>query len=234
LWTIDNQSVIYRLSKPDGTAAIMRVNASGTGEPELLLAIDKSAASNGCPESISHDGKALLFRRSAPQNVDVMMLPLDGADRTPRPLLAGPSSESNPRLSLDGRWVAYMFSEVGSAQQLFVRPYPGVDANRWPVSSTAGGDPVWARSSREVFFVSMTNKVMGVTVQPGPVFGQTIELFDNGPYLPVIDQGTDYDVSSDGRQFLMIKRSSVTGEAGDRPSIVVVTHWVDELKSRVK
>ena len=112
--------------------------------------------------------------------------------------------EYNGVVSPSGQWLAYVMSDVlGPRGQIFVRPYRNVAAGRWQVSPMLAGDVVWARSSREVFFLSAT-KMMGVTVQPGPIFGRAVELFDHRPYLP--DQpGIDYDTTPDGR-FLMIKR----------------------------
>ena len=55
----------------------------------------------------SHDGKTLLI---SPQRIktgqDVEVIHLDG-DRTPVPLVQGPSDESAARLSPNGKWIAY-------------------------------------------------------------------------------------------------------------------------------
>jgi len=56
-------------------------------------------------------------------------------------------------------------------------------------------------------------------------------LFDNTPYLDAYLSGVDYDVASDGR-FLMIRQTGVGAESGVRPSLVIVTHWTDELRAR--
>jgi hypothetical protein len=42
-----------------------------------------------------------------------------------------------------------------------------------------------------------------------------------------------FDVSADGKRFLMIKNSQTAGPT-ERPSLTIVTHWLDELKRRVK
>jgi hypothetical protein len=74
---------------------------------------------------------------------------------------------------------------------------------------------------------------MAVTVQSTPTFssGNPTRLFD-GPYLTGV--GGSYDVSRDGRRFLMLK---VSGPSGDRPlsppRIVVVLNWFGELKAKV-
>ena len=46
-----------------------------------------------------------------------------------------------------------------------------------------------------------------------------------------VEQG--YDVSPDGRRFLMIKDARPTGEGPPLSQIVVVQHWFEELKRLV-
>jgi hypothetical protein len=42
-----------------------------------------------------------------------------------------------------------------------------------------------------------------------------------------------YDVSPDGRRFLMIKKAQPDGEAPPPPQLVVVQNWHEELKRLV-
>jgi serine/threonine protein kinase len=44
--------------------------------------------------------------------------------------------------------------------------------------------------------------------------------------------GRSYDISPDGQRFLMIKEGGIDGTAA-LPSIIVVQHWVEELKRHV-
>jgi hypothetical protein len=44
--------------------------------------------------------------------------------------------------------------------------------------------------------------------------------------------GLSYDISSDAQRFLMIKEGGIDGTVAP-PSIIVVQHWVDELKRLV-
>ncbi len=45
--------------------------------------------------------------------------------------------------------------------------------------------------------------------------------------------GRTYDVSPDGKRFLMIKDASTPSQASEPTSIVVVRNWVEELKRLV-
>lgn len=74
---------------------------------------------------------------------------------------------------------------------------------------------------------------MAAPIQPGPTFaaGAPQQLF-KGPYLSP-QTGPPYDVSLDGKRFLMIKDARPPGEASPPPQLVVVQSWTEELKRLV-
>jgi hypothetical protein len=76
-------------------------------------------------------------------------------------------------------------------------------------------------------------RMMTVPIQPGPTFTAGIpQLVFKGTYLtPSISRS--YDVSPDGRRFLMIKDATPVGEAPQPPQLIVVQHWTEELKRLV-
>jgi hypothetical protein len=55
----------------------------------------------------------------------------------------------------------------------------------------------------------------GYSTSPGGFFGRT------------------YDISPDGQRFLMIKEGGGTDQTATPPSLIVVQHWVEELKRLV-
>ena len=108
--------------------------------------------------------------------------------------------------------------------------------------STGGGiQPLWARNGRELFYLAPSGALMGVRVEPGTTWradapttvldGQYLlggALFGGAPFLV-----RTYDVSLDGKRFLMIKEAGATGPAVAPASIVVVQNWTEELKRLV-
>jgi hypothetical protein len=50
--------------------------------------------------------------------------------------------------------------------------------------------------------------------------------------LPPGNPGRSYDISPDGRRFLMIKEGE--NQAATGPSLIVVEHWTEELKKLAK
>jgi hypothetical protein len=76
---------------------------------------------------------------------------------------------------------------------------------------------------------------MVARLQPGQAFSTAAPqaVFNARNYfLPLVARG--YDVSPDGRRFLMLKPEA-DAAANDRitPELVVVEHWTAELKRRV-
>jgi hypothetical protein len=77
---------------------------------------------------------------------------------------------------------------------------------------------------------------MRVGVAHGPTWAATeapTKLFEGRYGAEAGQNGRTYDVSLDGRRFLMIKPSGPADPSGAAASIVVVQHWVEELKRLV-
>jgi len=222
-WMPDGRRVFFR-SADAGRTDILRKMADGTGALEALT----KDGTGGEPQSISPDGKYLVFRKGN----DLMLLPLDGSSE-PKPLLADPKfNELNGEISPDGRWIAYQSNESGQRNEIYVRPFPAIDGGRWQISADGGFAPVWSRSGRELFFIGQApNRMMSVAIQSGSAFGygKPQPVFDLTSYPSFGLVGRNFDVAPDGR-FLIMKAS---GNEATHPSIVIVSHWFDELRARM-
>ena len=231
-WTPDSKSLLFSssASNPATTnspADIFRKTADGTGTMEALT----QHLQGGYPLSISPDGKTLVFRKFGSSAGSLFLLPLEPKGE-PRARIVDPRfSENKGEISPDGRWLAYDSNESGR-REVYVRPFPAVDSGRWQVSSEGGADPVWARSGRELFFVTAANRMVSVPVPAGSGFsyGNPQPLFDASAYLQLGFRA--FDISADGKRFLMLK-DAARGNTAARPSIVVVSHWFDEVNRRI-
>jgi serine/threonine-protein kinase len=158
------------------------------------------------------------------------VLTIDGALRI-EPLVKG---ARNAEVSADGRWLAYQSSESGR-DEIYVRPFPNVDGGKWQVSADGGTRPLWARDGRELFYYTAARGMIAVPIRAGTAFaaGTAASVF-GGPAFSVPTNGRMYDVSADGRRFLMIKQAPPTGERAAAPlQLVVVQNWLEELKRLV-
>jgi serine/threonine-protein kinase len=182
--------------------------------------------------SVSKDGRRILVRRG----FDIMLLTLNERGEPtmpPQPLLATPFQEVTATFSPDDKWVAYGSDESGSFE-IYVRPFPDVNAGRFRVSTNGGAQPVWSRDGRELFFFGAGEELMGVTVGPGPAWNASAprQVLPRGYFRGNFAAASTYDVSPDGKRFLMIKRVESTPE-GSPITLVVVQNWFEELTRTV-
>jgi hypothetical protein len=136
-------------------------------------------------------------------------------------------------VSPDGRWMAYQSNESGK-DEIYVRPFPNVNEGRWQVSANTGTRPLWSRDGRELFYFIPPGVIMAAPIVPGAAFSAgTPVAVVKGTYSSP-QTGRMYDVSPDGRRFLLIKEVRPQGEAAaPPPQLIVVQHWSEELKRLV-
>jgi serine/threonine-protein kinase len=232
VWTPDSARIIFR-SALDGIGNLYWRAANNTGAVERLT----MSLNIQVPTSISPDRTRLVFTETTPNATDdILMMTMDGK-RPTEPLIHTKYRETNAEISPNGRWIAYESNESGT-MQVYVRPFPNVDAGYWPVSTgPVGSRPLWARSGRELFYVDdAANRLMVVPVQSdGETFrlGTPAKVFDH----PVVNPyaARSFDISPDGERFLVIK-DNATNEQSSTASptrMVVVVNWLEELKQRV-
>ncbi len=241
VWTPDSRRILFASNRA-GTSNLFWHAADGTG-PDQRLTTSTNAQ---YPTSVTPDGTHVLGYEFGPKTgADVVQFAWDGAaaargtgasaasGQAPSvPLVQTPFIERNAAISPDGRYLAYESSESGLTQ-VYVRPYPTVNAGRWQVSTGGGRMPAWARTGRELFYVDAAGTLTAVPVQTtGATFsaGNPATVFATKYAMPVLQR--TYDVSADGLRFLMIKESTTDGTAS-LPSMTVVLNWFEELKARV-
>jgi eukaryotic-like serine/threonine-protein kinase len=125
-------------------------------------------------------------------------------------------------LVLAPRLVAYTSDESGR-NEIYVQSYPS-GANRIAVSSGGGSTPKWSGDGKELFYVT-GDAVVAVAMRPDGSFGAPHKLFDRSDYY--LKWG--YDVSPDGKHFLMIRR-----DEGSVPrQLNVILNWSGETERMV-
>ena len=118
-----------------------------------------------------------------------------------------------------------------------MRPYPDINRGKWQISIGGGTKPLWSPAGGELFYVDASNMLMAVPVQTSPVFkpGIPVKLFE-ARNIGTLASGRFFDVTKDGRRFVMIKElppkpGAPTAPQG--PSFVVVVNWIEELKAAI-
>jgi serine/threonine-protein kinase len=230
MWTSDNSRLIFSSDRV-GTRNLFWQNANGTGAPERIGDSPNRQSATG----VSPDGRhVIVTETSQTTGEDVMRVELSGRHAV-TPLVQTPFIERNGVVSPNGRWLAYETNRAGRSE-IWVQPYPDATNGGWQVSIDGGTRPLWARDGKELFLVSLTGTLMRVGVESGATWGATLptQLIGAGYMLaPPIDTGRSYDVSPDGKQFLVIKDSVGSTENGSVRGIIVVQQWGEELKKLV-
>lgn len=229
VWSRDGRYLAFTsFDSASGTGHLFWRATAGATPAERLAQGERSRYGS----SFAPDGTRLLFREEAgPTGLDIAMLTL-GAEPRVEPLIQTPFNELNPEVSPDGRWLAYESNESGRSE-IYVRPFPDVRAGLWQISTEGGAQPAWAPSGRELFYLAPDGALIGIPIdfEPALTLGAPARLvagkyFRGGPYRA-------YDVSRDGRRFLMMIEEDAKGEIASVASIVVVLNWFEELRALV-
>jgi serine/threonine-protein kinase len=235
-WMPDSRTLAFLSTRPlEGDSAVGDFNlwqqvADGSRPAELVYDHPVSIAE----AVVSPDGRSVVVRSSGVAGVsggrDVYAVALD-EDGEPRGILTTQFDESAPKLSPDGRWLAYQSNESGR-DEVYVRPFPEIERARVQVSTAGGLAPRWARDGSELFFLSGDSEMMAAAIAVSGDELRVMErakLFDLPPEILVGDRTTQYDVHNDGR-FLMLR--SASDEDGES-RMVLVRNFLEEVQARV-
>ena len=225
LWSVDGRE-IYLL----GAQGLLAQDASLASKQRLL----SSGRYN--PFSVTPDGKQVLLVGAKPDTgSDILALSTLELSE-PKPFLATAADETQPRLSPDGRWLAYMSNESGG-MEVFVVDYPGATA-KVQLSSGGGSDPFWLgrsgalayRQGSAFYTVSLQGKAGIIQVGPprrlltqmSPEMATQMALFSTiYPRLLVADP--------EGKRLLA---PLMTFEALQPKTLRVTTTWMSKLEGK--
>jgi serine/threonine-protein kinase len=228
VWTPDGRRVIFSSERAGAQNLFAQTVVDGSAVERLT---ENRNAQH--PSAVSPDGGRLIFTEITPTTgADVMQMMLDGTRRV-TPLVQSAFAERNGIVSPDGRWLAYEANDSGRFE-IWVRPFPEVNTNRWQVSTTGGTRPLWARRGQELFYIAPSGAIMRVAMERGPSAATTPTLVIKEGYLTIVgNPGRMYDIASDGQRFLVIKQGVGSEQTAAPASLIVVQHWVEELKRLV-
>jgi serine/threonine-protein kinase len=227
VWHPDGQQIVFSTwsgTLPVESRGLFTISASGTGVPKPLLLTRTALVPFSWTPNGSH-----LFVTSGPGsgNADIGRVPFASPTEVEM-LIAGPTPETAPALSPNGRWLAYVTNDNGL--EVFVRPYPDVNAARIPASNGFGMTPVWSGDGRQLYFSALNSELHVMDVEetsttiafgkPRLVMHTRDELNDQIRFaLPPVN----------GRILRTVRATS----ALERPTEYrVVLNWTEELKAR--
>jgi Tol biopolymer transport system component len=221
LWSPDGTRVVFN-SNRKGNYSVFQKPADGAGGAEFIQEIE--GGDLYCT-SWSPDGQHLVCLGLDPNGrtgFDIYLLSLlKDAELTP--LIQSRFTENWPKLSPDGRWLAYTSDESGVVE-VYVRPFP-LRGGKWQVSTSGGARPRWGPDGKELFYLDPENTLTVARLEPGERslrVGKVEPLFQAN-FSQVL--GWPYDIAPDGQRFL----ASVSGEQAMGSPITVVVNWTADL-----
>jgi eukaryotic-like serine/threonine-protein kinase len=241
LWPIfshDGRSVVFNSAgrRRAGKLLLYSVPSDGSGHPVRL---PTDTLNHQQPFTWAAGGAELVYTEGPGSHgdLDLWAVPLSGSGAA-RPLMHTAANETQPAVSPDGRWLAWM-ADASGLPQVMVRRYP--DGPDVQVSREAGGavEPAWGPDGREIYFRDVLGtRMMVAAFQTGdpPRVGAPRILF-TGRYATCYIWCRGYDVSPDGSRFVMTKLPEGFTETGywvGGSEIRIIPHWDRELRARLR
>ena len=204
-WLPDASAIVFGDS--EGRAVRMMATNGGSGEAAVLA--------EGLHPELSPDGQLLIYTHDG----DLWYRPMDGSS-APQPVMETSAREELPRFSPSGDLLAYVSNETGR-DEVYVRRFPSGDG-RWQVSEGGGDFPRWSRAGDRLYY--LTDEVLltevEVTTQPTVRMSGARALFSTP--LARLGPNHGYDVTPDGKHFVMVHYDEVRRGDGD---LILVTDW---------
>jgi len=206
-WTPDGRQITYTTFH-NGPLGVFRVRP-GSGAPAESLLTSATLAYTGL---WLRDGSGLVTvaNETSRGTIHDIAIVRNGGRGPIEPIAATPYREQYPDVSPNGSWLAYVSDQSGRPE-VYVRPL-AQEGDAVQVSVTGGDEPVWSRDGRKLFYRGTSEgdiDMVVADVQTTPTFRVSgrKKLFSVGEFVPT-NPHASYDVSPDGKTFLMVRRSA--------------------------
>jgi Tol biopolymer transport system component len=212
-WSPDGREILFS-SNQTGVLNLYR-KVVGGGDAQLIQASTEAVfpaewLKDGSMTFMDLNGKS--FYRLAP-----------GGGSKPETLLKTEYMKDEPRVSPDGRWVAYNTNESGR-WEVYIAAFPSFTERR-QVSNNGGVQGYWRKDGKELFYLSLDGNLVSVPIKPGPTLENGIPKVLFPTRIPVQFNFDQFAVTGDGQRFLLLE--AIESEA--KP-FTVVLNWPAAVK----
>jgi Tol biopolymer transport system component len=200
VWTPNGEYIVMEAGDP---GALVWVRADGSGREERT----ETVAGYPFPASLSPDGTLVTLWVDSGRTLRDIWLARIGMPsgalniEKPKPLLSLPGSQISPRISPDGRWMAFGSDETGRSE-IYVVPfatqYSG-DSKKWRISKEGGLWPVWSPTGSTIYYRTDLGELMAAKYKAqGDAFVAENPRPWSEKRLATISVNANFDVALDG------------------------------------
>jgi Tol biopolymer transport system component len=227
-WSPQDDRIMFQ-STQSGVSGLYQRLSSGSARDELVLHGEVSP----WPSQWSRDGKYIVYFEVgySKNKRDIWVLPTEG-NRKRIPFLTTEADEFMGQLSPDSNWMAFT-SDRSGRHEVYVRPFPSGEGERL-ISVSGGRAPRWKGDGKELYFIGADGKLTAVPVKgtvagakPSFEAGTPMELFDAHLVHAGLDTQFQYDVTEDGKRFLI---NAGPPGVDYTLTLTVVTNWAVGLR----
>ncbi len=215
-WSPSGLEIAYHSNDTGGSRGFKRKVVDGTADAVLL------ADTYGARPDWSHDGRHLVYQSAS--DIFYLEIPSDDGPAAPKPFLDTAAREGEPRLSPDSSFLAYVSDESGR-DEVYLSTFPAAE-QKLLCSKDGGALPRWRGDGSELYYVE-GSKLMAVPVS---TTGQTVTLGRANSLFEFPERtspGFGYDVSEDGKRFLLVATDEDAVPV--QTKIRIVENWSEEL-----
>jgi Tol biopolymer transport system component len=218
-WSRDGSRILYVNGKSAETRILSRPWDNSGTESVLLTRTSLAEIAPG-----PAGGLSAIRTLDGPR--DIYIAPTDSLAAL-KPFVTGPADETNPRISPDGKWLAYQSNETGPTE-VYMRPIPGPGA-RIPVSVGGGTLARWSPDGHTLYYRSPTHVMAArLAMQLGQLDVVRRDSLFADRYVKE-GEGQGWDVFPNGKEFLFLK-----GVPAPPAKLMVLVNWQQLMKSAEK
>jgi len=227
-WSADDRRIAYTTFRGLDDVSIYVRASDGSGETETLVkdAYEASLDDNWSTVAVM-TGNIADDTWIATQQV--------GDDASRREFQNGDAYDTSPALRPGGGLIAYVSGDIMSEQAVvFLRPFPEGEG-RWQVSTNPVDGVRWNRAGDRLYFVEDDGEDRTLMELAVTVDGDHVELGEATPLFSMKENRLrGFDLSPDGKRFLMLQELPEPEAGTDAEGIVVVQNWYEEFRSTAK